>query len=829
MIRIKKFDGTFEPHDPQKYHDKVFLAIDGLKVSASEIEMRAGLMIQDGTTSREIQLSLIKSCADMISREEPDYEIAAARMLNQLIRKEVYRQYSPLPFIEMIKKNINIGAYDGKYLFDHYTEEELIEFGKHIDYNKDDKFVYSGLKTMHDKYLIKRYKKLIETPQEVNMLVNLFAFAKYEASERKKWVIEGYNILSDFEASLPTPTMTKLRTQFKKFISCNLIHPGDDKETLANASRAIMFLVAAGAGLGLMPGNIRGLGADIGNGSITHTGALPLVRSYERATKAFMQPTRHGSTTNYYPFFHKEILSIMKWGNNKGTTSTRVREMDHSVMFNELFFERYLKGEDVTLFYMNDVKDLISYMGYDEFKEKYEYYENTVPKSNQTRVPAKLIFDEFIDERFLQSREYCSFNENIQKQGTYNIPIIMSNLCTEITQPVMPLRDISIKRNIRFLSDSHKELYYEMRNKAYYHMDDYEEQKKYLYKMTKCFEFCSDDMTRKVNDKKPFDYFTLSGLPNLSEIGVCILGGINLGYVSDKRLPIVSEYLVRFQEELIDYMDYDLPEVEKAATMRRGIGLGFSDVFHALAKNKLFYNTREARQFLHDRVEICAYNMIKTSIQLAKERGPCMLYTDTKFSEGLLPCDTYNKNVDELVGPNELVTLDWELLRSDLKKYGIRHSTLMANAPFGTSASVSNSTSGVEPPRDLCNLKQNDYKLVPDIKKYGKYYTTSWDLDFNNKDYFKFLACAQKWMCQTISVNQYLNLLREPDNKIKRSDLVEDVLIARYYGLKTLYYSNILSNESKDGIDEEDESVEDREEDNNDAMLGGCSSGGCYV
>jgi ribonucleoside-diphosphate reductase alpha chain len=207
--------------------------------------------------------------------------------------------------------------------------------------------------------------------------------------------------------------------------------------------------------------------------------------------------------------------------------------------------------------------------------------------------------------------------------------------------------------------------------------------------------------------------------------------------------------------------------------------------------------------------------MIKTSVELAKEKGKCQLFSDTKYSRGILPIDTYNKNVDELIDSE--LKMDWESLRADILKYGMRNSTLMANAPFGSSSVISNSTPGIEPPRDIANLKRGVIKLVPDIK-YKNYYTTAWAEDFNNEDYFKFVAVLQKFMDQTISTNEYYNLLLRENGKVKKSELINNTLVARYYGIKTLYYLNIRSVDTKDGDDliEEDEHTS-------------CDSGGCEV
>jgi len=433
MKKIRKDNGTTQDYNPQKFHEKVFFALEGLNtLSASEIEMQAAPMIVDGSTSKDIQKALVEATADMISEDLPEAEIAAARLLNQSIRKEVYGKYEVPTLLETVKKNISEKIYDGKYLFDHYTEAEVQKFGEYIKYDRDDKFVYSGLKKTKDSYLVKKYGKLHETPQEMFMMINMFAFAKYEGKEREKWVKEGYNILSNFEASLPTPIMIQLRTMFRRFVSCNLIPYGDSKETIANSAKSMLTLVAGGAGLGIGTGDIRGLDADIDNGRIKHTGLQPILKAAEKSSKAFVQPDRDGSCTAYYPFYHVEIEHIMVMGNNKGTEDTRVRDIDHAIIFNDLFFERYAKDEDITLFFMNDVKDLQSYNGYSkEFKEKYEHYERTVPKRKQKKVSAKKIFNRFLDEQFLQSREYCLFADEFQSHSSFDIPLKISNLCVK--------------------------------------------------------------------------------------------------------------------------------------------------------------------------------------------------------------------------------------------------------------------------------------------------------------------------------------------------------------------------------------------------------------
>ena len=469
------------------------------------------------------------------------------------------------------------------------------------------------------------------------------------------------------------------------------------------------------------------------------------------------------------------------------------------------------------LFRSNDVPDLLYAMGnYEEFKKLYENYENTIPEKRKKRVSAEDILRLYNSERFLQGRVYNMVADNTNQQGMWKLPVISSNLCAEITTIIKEIEGTSIKRNIK-IPKSQVEEYYDARQKLFLAINK-NDKKQYINKIKAMTSILYKEENEKdeENYHYTFDYFNPDETINLSEVGVCILAGLNLGQIGEGRLPIASEYLVRFLEEMIDYMDYATPEVEKAAIMRRTIGIGFSDVFHLLAKEKVFYNTFEGRNLLHKTIEEATYYMYKTSIQLAKEKGPCILYRDTKYADGLFPIDTYKKTVDELV--DIPLYMDWEALRIELKKYGIRHSTLTANAPYGNSAETSGSTSGMEPPRKLLSIKEDKKryikKLVPDYQKYKNYYTTTWGEDFNNIDYYKFVAVAQKFIDQAISLNQYTNLLKYPDQKVPMQVLFDELYTHYRYGLKTTYYQNFRTTNDADGLEEEQV---------------GCGSGGCIV
>ena len=451
-IYVIKRSGSKELYDAEKIHEKTLLACQGLSgVSASDIEMGARLFITDGIKAKDIHTALINSAAEKISTDKPNYEYAAARLLNQQIRKEVYGQYTPFDFCSEIKKRVKEKLYDASILED-YTDDELQFYGSKIKYERDDTFTYIALSQLYSKYLIKRNNIVKETPQEVFMIMGMYVFAK--EPDRKKWILEFYKAISNHEISLPTPIMNGLRTSYKRFVSCNVIDAGDTANSLALAAAFIMKMTANKSGIGISAAKIRGLGADIGGGRVKHTGVLPILKTYEKATSAFTQLGRGGSSNANYPWFHYEIELICQLGNAKGTEDTRVRHMDHTIIFNKFFLERALNHQDVTLFHMNTVPDLFESLGdYDKFKELYEKYEKSVPKKNKKVINAYDLLELFISERFLQGRVYCTFADNIDR-GPWKQNDYITNLCVKGDTKITIL-DNNVEREIEIqeLSD----------------------------------------------------------------------------------------------------------------------------------------------------------------------------------------------------------------------------------------------------------------------------------------------------------------------------------------------------------------------------------------
>jgi ribonucleoside-diphosphate reductase, alpha subunit len=743
-INIIKTNGDIEPYNAEKINEKVAYACEGLSgVSVSDVVMNASIRISNNTKSLDIQKALIQSANELVSEETPNYEIVAGRLLNQKLRKEVYNSYEPTKsFYEYIVERVKKGYYD-KILLDKYTKEELDFYGSKIKYKQDETLSYISVNQFYTKYLIKNKQgKVIETPQESYMVLNLCVFAEHP--ERKKYILNGYKFLSEKMISLPTPIMNGLRTNYKKFISCNVIDLGDSVESLSIALDRFLRMTASKAGIGFNSSRIRGIDADIG-GRMKHTGVLPLLKAYESATTALSQIQRNGSSNNNNVWYHYEIELIAQLKDTRGTAETRTRHTDQTIIINNYFLKKALNKEDVYLFHPNQVPGLYEVLGNEEeFAKLYEKYSEEIPKKDKKKINAYQLLDLILFERSFTGRIYLVFADNIYK-GCWKNPVYNVNLCCEVVVPSTPL----------------------------------------------------------------------DGSLGTPEIGSCILGGINHGYAKDDDIEAICDYLVNFLDYMIDYSDYSIPEVEYSAKKRRTLGIGHSDIFHYLAKNKKFYNTTEGRELIHNRIEKCYYYLLKASNELAKTRGKCELYDDTKYSQGYLSFDEYKDNKET----NFKLLMDWKTLRESIKEFGLRTSTVSNTPPFGNSSILSNSTPGIEPPRELITIKGDKttkiMKLVPEYTRFKNYYTTAWGDDFNNIDYFKFIGIFQKFTDQAISTNQYTNVLRYKDNTVPLTEIIKEILTANKYGLKTLYYQNFLSIENKDGISDEKQE--------------GCGSGGCVV
>ena len=278
----------------------------------------------------------------------------------------------------------------------------------------------------------------------------------------------------------------------------------------------------------------------------------------------------------------------------------------------------------------------------------------------------------------------------------------------------------------------------------------------------------------------------------VGEIALCILSAVNVGKIkSDEELEDLCDLAVRGLDELIDYQDYPIIAAELATKARRSLGIGYIGLAHYLAKLGYSYDSQEAWDAVHGLSESFQYYLLKSSNQLAREKGHCEYFGRTKYSSGTLPIDTYKKDVDELVSTE--LQHDWDMLRNDILEYGLRNSTLSAQMPSESSSVVSNATNGIEPPRGYLSIKKSKKgplkQIVPQYATLKNNYTLLWDME-SNRGYINIVAIMQKFFDQAISGNWSYNPQNYPDNEVPVSVMAQDLLTTYKYGWKTSYYQN---------------------------------------
>jgi ribonucleoside-diphosphate reductase alpha chain len=739
-IHVTKRNGTKEPIDLDKLHKVVFYATKDINgVSASEVEIKSSLQFFNGITSSEIQETLIKSAADLISEETPNYQWVAGRLIVYHLRKMVYGSFEPAHLLDTIKHNVEEGWYDPALLED-YSADEWKELNDYIKHDRDENFTYAAMEQFRGKYLVQNRVtgEIKETPQVAYMLIAATLFANYEKDTRLKWVKDYYDGVSNFDISLPTPVMAGVRTPQRQFSSCVLIESDDSLDSINATTSSIVKYVSQKAGIGIGAGSIRALGSPIRRGDAYHTGVIPFYKMFQSATRSCSQGgVRNGAATLYYPIWHLEVEDLLVLKNNKGTDDNRVRHMDYGVQFNKLFYERLISNGNITLFSPSDVPGLYEafFADQDKFRELYETAERNT-RLRKKVISATELFSQFMEERKNTGRIYLQNVDNANSHSSFKpeiAPIRQSNLCAEIDLPTKPLNDF--------------------------------------------------------NDEA-------------GEIALCTLSAINWGNIKrpeDFAKP--CELAVRGLDALLSYQNYPVRAAERATEGRRPLGVGIINLAYWMAKNGMTYSDPDLNM-IDEYAEAWSYYLIKASADLAVEQGPCLWNEETKYSDGLTPNQTYKQDVDELIPHVERmpwVELRQQLRETGIRNSTLmalmpaETSAQISNATNGIEpprslVSVKQSKHGV--------LKQ----VVPGIHKLKNKYELLWD-QRSPEGYMSIMAVLQKYIDQGISVNTSYNPVFYEDEKISMSEMLKHLMIFYKYGGKQLYYFNTYDGQGEIDVD----------------------------
>ena len=738
MINVIKRDGTRVPLDISKIQRQVAHACKGIdSVSPSMIEIKAQIELHDGMSTQTIDELLLKAMVNLIDEtENPEinnvnYQYVAGRQRVSMLRKEVYGEYDPPKLYNIVKKNIESGMYT-KELLDWYTEDEWNIIDLIIDHDKDETYTFAAIAQLCEKYLVQNRANgtIYETPQIRYAIAAATAFHNEPKETRLKLVKEYYECASDGHFTLATPVLAGLGTTTKQFSSCVLISSDDTLDSIFAAGEMMAKYASKRAGIGLEIGRIRPLGAPIRNGEIKHTGMIPFLKKWFADLRSCSQGgIRNASCTVTFPVWHYQFEDLIVLKNNQGTEETRVRQMDYSVVVNAMFWNRYKRGETMSLFDPAEVPDLYEayYRDSAEFEKLYLQYEQDKTKKKKVVSADEIFKNGILKERTDTGRIYLVNIDNVINQGPFDTtvdPIYQSNLCQEILLPTRPFQ--------------------------------------------------------RIEDPE-------------GRIALCTLGSINWGaFRNPQEMRKACRVLVRSLSNLLNYQDFLSIQSKLANTDFEPLGVGITNLAYWHARKGYKYGEADALAEVKRWMEHQAYYLTEMSVELARERGPCGRSQYTYYGKGVFPWERRKAGVNELT--DFTPSMDWEPLRENMKKYGIRNATLMAVAPVESSSVVLNSTNGIEMPMELISVKESKagsfVQVVPEYKRLKNRYQLMWD----QKDcdgYLKTSAVLAAYIDQSLSTNTFYNPAHFDGGKVPGTVIAKNLMLAYKWGIKTIYYSLI--------------------------------------
>ncbi|MEZ8128464.1 class 1a ribonucleoside-diphosphate reductase subunit alpha [Enterovibrio norvegicus] len=756
QITVQKRSGVKENIDLDKIHRVIDWAAEGLdNVSVSQVELRSHIQFYDGIKTEDIHETIIKAAADLISEQTPDYQYLAARLAVFHLRKKAYGQFEPPTLADHVNKMIDMGKYD-KHITEDYSTEELNILDSYIDHWRDMNFSYAAVKQLEGKYLVQNRVtgEIYESAQFLYMMVATCLFANYPKETRLDYIRRFYDAVSKFKISLPTPIMSGVRTPTRQFSSCVLIECDDSLDSINATASAIVRYVSQRAGIGINAGRIRALGSPIRGGEAFHTGCIPFYKYFQTAVKCCSQGgVRGGAATLFYPMWHREVQNLLVLKNNRGVEENRVRHMDYGVQINKLMYTRLIKGENISLFSPSDVPGL-----YDAFFANQEEFERLYTQYEQ---------DSSVQRETVKAVELFSLmmQERASTGRIYIQNVDHCNTHSPFDPAVAPIRQSNL-----------------------------------------CLEIAlpTKPLTNVEDDQ--------------GEIALCTLSAFNLGALNNlDELEDLADLTIRALDSLLDYQDYPLPAAYKATMNRRTLGVGVINYAYYLAKNGVRYSDGSANGLTHRTFEAIQYYLLKASVGLAKEKGACPLFNETTYSKGILPIDSYKRDLDNVC--EEPLHYDWETLRGEIVEHGLRNSTLSALMPSETSSQISNATNGIEPPRGFVSVKASKdgilKQVVPDYDKYKENYELLWNIE-SNDGYLQLVGIMQKFIDQAISANTNYDPSKQAGGKTPMKLLLKDLLTAYKLGVKTLYYHN-----TRDGADDAQQDLAAQDDD--------CAGGACKI
>jgi len=787
-IMIQKRNGRKEVLDITKIQKMTVEAtadLDG--VSQSELELDAQIKFIDGMSSSDIQDALIKTAVEKIDIDVPNWTFVAARLFVFDLYHRVGKVTHGIkgePYCH-IKDYLKYGKEAGRLIPSLGEGYDLDDLNAYIKPERDFLFNYLGIKTLYDRYLIKnRNAEPIELPQQMFMAIAMFL--AQDEKNKQQCAKQFYDVISKFEVMLATPTLSNARTNRHQLSSCYIGSSPDNIEGIFDGYKEMALLSKYGGGIGWDWNQIRALGGVIDDHKSAAGGTVPFLKITNDIAIAVDQlGTRKGAIAVYMEPWHMDIVDFVDLKKNSGEERRRAHDLFPALWITDLFMERVLEDSHWTLFDPYEVKDLSECYG-DEFKAKYIAYEND-ESITKDRMKAKDLWKKILTSYFEVGSPFLCFKDNANRANpnSHVGHIRSSNLCTEIFQNTNPNY---YKIRLEFVDGS---------------VQTFDEEDLVLV---------DGEITKKANKVSALDsingkrVFIVEKEKIDGDTAVCNLASVNLSRINTKEdIERVVPIAIRMLDNVIDLNFYPLKKVKVTNLKSRSIGLGVMGEAEMLAEYKLAWGSNEHFKKIDQVMEAISYNAIKSSSDLAIEKGIYPTFEGSKWSLGIMPHDHAPQAVNALVDKDLFDTsYDWDVLREKVKKDGMRNGYLMAVAPTSSISILVGTTQAIEPVYKRKWFEENLSGLIPVVvpklsPETWAYYTPAFEID--QLQVIKAAAIRQKWIDQGQSTNIFMSL-----DKASGKYLHEIYTLAWKLGLKSTYYLRSQSPEAKNDV--EDRSME---------------------
>jgi ribonucleoside-diphosphate reductase alpha chain len=808
---IVKRDGRIEPYIPSKLNGwgRWAAANLGQKVDWSSIVLQAVSTMPETVSTADLQEKLIQNCLD---KGTWSYYLMAGRLYASHLHKIIHG-----PKIPTVKELHDRMIADGVMVRLNYSDAEYAEIESFIDHEQDYDTPHFSLHYIRKKYSLQNRvtRQEYETQQFVYMRMAMTLSENEPAERRVDLVRRFYKEFSAKRISAPTPNYVNLGTKLRGFASCCLYVVDDNEASLAIGDHIAYRMTAASAGIGshLIT---RSKGDPVRGGLIQHQGKLPYLASLGKAVHANMQAGRGGACTTYYSGFDPEAEVIAYLRNPRSTEDRKNRDLHYALVTNKFFAEKVARNEEAFSFNVRTAPELTRlFFGPDSaaFKREYERLERDPSFKKEYFKPRDLILTS-LNEALETGVAYLANIDEMNRHTPFKEPIHSSNLCLEISEPNRPYQDMRDLYSDKEVGHITVEL-----------ADGTTQTFNFNARLT--VAVADSTLPRVIfagelkagDDILPDDACKGGRVARIvetheePEIALCSLGAIAYDAIGEDDDETYQEAMY-LTLKMIDYCilnsHYVLPHVAVTAKARMNAGVGLMGVATHMARKGLRYDTDEGREELHRIAERHMYHAIRASLRISKERGVAPWMHKTRWPDGWLPIDTYNRNVDEL--GDFRYRYDWEALRTEIMQNGgIGHSCLVAYMPGESSSKALGKPNSLYPVRDV-TLNKTDGSVTirwaaPDSDNPAYFYQSAWDI--SEVDMIKAYAVFQKFTDQGISADLWRRI--KDDDKVSSRELLTHYFTMVKYGMKTRYYynSNVASDKTldnagsiHDGVDE---------------------------